>query len=165
MPLQTSFHKFILLGLMLVTLGCQSGRKMSDTVSIEKSVVLNSSKEKVWKALTDEKELGQWWNKGVRLEPRLDGDFYEPWGKGNLATGKVIEVENQKMIQFTWREKAWKANQETICQFSLEEKDNKTHFTVTHSGWEQFENQKQLIESFEMGWSGIFKLLEKHLSK
>jgi len=74
---------------------------------IYKKVILSGGVDLVWSALTDHHELEKWWNKGVKLEPVVGGQFYEPWGNGQLATGVVLKLNPLKSIEFSWREKYW----------------------------------------------------------
>ena len=95
----------------------------------------------------------------------MGGKFYEPWGKGQLATGKVLKVVPNQSIKFSWHEKYWEPGQKTICEFSLKEKNGKIVLTVTHSGWETFSDPKaqgQMIEGFKRGWDGLLAKLASH---
>lgn len=131
---------------------------------IRKSLSVRGNKEKIWSALTNETELARWWNKGVRLEAYVGGEFYEPWGNGQLATGKVLFVEPPKTIRFTWKEQAWSPEQQTVCEFSFKEGDGFTVLSVEHSGWESFQHSKdQMMESFSKGWDYFLPKLKSYI--
>jgi uncharacterized protein YndB with AHSA1/START domain len=148
----------------MINFNCFAGPKQPDPVSIYKSIQLNAKKEQVWSALTSAPELGQWWNKGVRLDPRVDGDFYEPWGQGQLATGKVLDVVPGIKIKFTWQEKTWAIDQSTICVFEIIEEDRRVVLRVTHSGWDVFGSTKlQMMEGFGKGWDFLLPKLKSYL--
>lgn len=135
---------------------------------ILKSIVIKTTKKRLWSALTQEEELNHWWNKGVKLEPSIGGEFYEPWGDGQLATGKVIHVKILEEIEFTWQEKYWNLSEETICHFSLKEADGKTILEVKHSGWDTFkdpEYREKLIEGFKSGWDFLLPKLKKYIEE
>gem|GEM_PF-1524524 len=142
----------------------------SDTIKkpivIYKQLILSASKNKVWSALTENKELSKWWNKGVRLEPFFGGQFYEPWGEGQLATGKVLELKKMDSITFTWHEKYWKKYENTKCTFTLKELSGTTVLEVRHSGWEIFkdsEKRARLVKGFRKGWDDLLPKLKKHI--
>ena len=143
----------------------------AQTVSIlrvHKTLVTKTSKNRVWKALTNEKELEKWWGKGVRLEPHPGGEFYEPWGDGQLATGKVLEVKKNDFIKFTWKEKYFQGSEQTTCNFFLSEKDGITTLEVNHHGWESFSDLEQrlkLIKGFEKGWDLLLERLKKYFDE
>ena len=160
------------MGYILITLiffGCGSLGKKSTELVIYKSLSLKATKQSVWAALTEERELKQWWGKGVKLEPRVGGQFYEPWGDGQLATGKVVHVNPKEDIRFTWREKYWASPGEvTACMFTIKETKGTTDLEVAHSGWESFsdlEKRKQLVEGFHKGWDLILAKLKKYLER
>lgn len=133
---------------------------------IYKKVILSGGVDLVWSALTDHHELEKWWNKGVKLEPVVGGQFYEPWGNGQLATGVVLKLNPLKSIEFSWREKYWQKTKKTICEFTLEEASDKTTLYVRHSGWELFKNEtrrQQLIKGFDQGWNSLLSKLKRHI--
>ncbi len=133
---------------------------------IYKSIPIEASKDQVWKAVTTAQGLASWWGVGVRLEPFIGGEFYEPWGDDQLATGVVVDVSLEQSIKFTWREKYFSDEQSTICAFSMSESDGKTIFRMQHFGWESFKNEqrrKELINGFNQGWDVLLPRLKKHL--
>lgn len=137
-----------------------------DKVSFSTEIELAATRERVWRALTTEKDLGQWWNPGVILQPKVGGIFYEPWGDDQLATGSVTSLEIQKFIKFTWKEKYFKEDQRTNCEFSLKESAGKIILTVKHGGWESFEDKKQredLIKGFQGGWEFFLGKLKAYV--
>lgn len=160
-------QKVIVIGTLILCAlltSCTSMAKDSAKVVVVKTLNINGNKEQVWAALTKSSELALWWNKDVKLEPFMGGEFYEPWGDGQLATGKVLSVEPLKSIRFTWREKTWSADQQSFCEFYLDEKDGGTVLTVRHSGWESFaEAQHQFADGFSKGWDFLLPKLKSYL--
>lgn len=133
---------------------------------ISKKIVLNANKTQVWSALTSDDELSKWWNKGVKLKPFVGGEFYEPWGDNQLATGEVKNIKTESYIEFTWKEKYWQAEQRTICRFTIKKDQKNTILSVTHSGWETFKNLKnrqKLIRGFNKGWDSLLPKLKGYL--
>ena len=130
----------------------------SDENVIVKSLTLKAKQSDVWRALTTAEELGKWWGPGVRLEAVKGGDFYEPWGNDQLATGKVESVRNGSYIKFTWQEKTWQPSQITVCEFTLTHAEGATTLNIRHSGWETFtdvEARRRVIEGFKVGWDRV----------
>lgn len=153
-----------LIGVLFIS--CSSSLSNRPLKRVEKSLSFKLEKEVVWAALTDKEKLGAWWGKNVRLEPHVGGDFYEPWGKDQLATGKVLSVKSNRRIKFTWREKTWRPSNKTICVFELKEKNGVTVLTVKHFGWESFkdlEERKKMREGFDKGWGFYLSKLKKYL--
>ena len=157
--------KMILLPLMFNLISCLPSTKKTQTLSFEKRVEFSVNVQILWNALTVEEELGRWWNKGVKLEPKVGGQFYEPWGKDQLATGEVLSLKPQEYIEFTWREKTWAPSQKTVCRFEVRKNSSGSVLIVKHSGWESFEKPKPAMEGFKKGWDFFLAKLKKHLSK
>jgi uncharacterized protein YndB with AHSA1/START domain len=152
--------------LTVVLLTLNSNTVFGTEELIHKQIVLQTKKEKVWSALTDQNELGKWWNKGVKLDPYIGGQFYEPWGEGQLATGKVIDLKLHKFIKFTWKEKYWNPSENTVCTFFLEEAKEGTVLKVYHSGWESIKDldrRKELVKGFNKGWDHLLPKLVKDI--
>lgn len=137
-----------------------------DNLMIHKKFVFKLNKKKIWLALTDANELGKWWGKGVLLEPLIGGRFHEPWGKQQLATGKVIRIKHDDFITFSWQEKYWDSSEETVCTFILKQIKGNTILEVKHSGWETFKDlkkRKKMINGFSKGWDNLLSRLQKYI--
>ena len=134
---------------LLVFSGCTIFADTATEPVINKKLVLKASQEEVWSALTAHSELEKWWNKGVKLEPFVGGEFYEPWGDGQLATGKVLKLSPLKSIEFTWREKYWNVSEKTKCIFIIEKRSNTTVLHIKHSGWEVFKDEEKRKKMFK----------------
>lgn len=163
----TTFTLFIftLFIFTLISLSNTSVASEPTELIIQKSLNINLSKEQVWSALTNETELAKWWNQDVRLEPYVGGEFYEPWGDNQLATGTVLSVTPLETIKFTWKEKSWKAVEETICEFSIEENNGTTTLKIRHFGWETFPTatQKQMVDGFNSGWDSLLLKFKSYI--
>ena len=151
-------------------LGFLKGRERLDDLCIEREVMIQATAENVWDALTNSTRLGEWWQKGMKLEPFANGEFIEPWedanGNAQLATGKVKAVIPKKFIEFFWSEKSWEPDQRTICSFELSAIQEKTSLKVIHRGWDRFppERASVLKSGFEAGWDALLDNLKKFLS-
>src|SRR4051812_11094260 len=118
---------------------------MSDR--IEKQIELKAPVSRVWRALTDHREFGQW------FRVKLDGPF-EP-GKATrgpigvpgfehiVFEAKVQKMEPEKLFSFTWHpapvEKGRDYSQEepTLVVFTLEPTANGTRLKVVESGFDK----------------------------
>ncbi len=155
---------YLLIVLLFISFNTETS--VSKEIFILKSITLQASQEQVWSALTNEGDLSQWWNQGVKLEPYLGGLFYEPWGNNQLATGTVKNLALLNFIEFTWREKYWQTSEVTLCRFSLKEVNGSTLLQVKHSGWNTFkssDDRKKMIKGFESGWDFLLPKLKKFL--
>ncbi len=137
---------------------------------IEKHVDLKAAPSRVWKALTDYKEFGQWF--GVKLEG--------PFVVGKTVSGKltysglehmqwavdVKKMEPERLFSFTWHPYAidvtvdYTKETPTLVEFTLEgTSSGGTHLTVTESGFEKIPANRRL-EAFRMDTEGWIEQME-----
>jgi uncharacterized protein YndB with AHSA1/START domain len=136
----------------------------SDQDRIEKTVDLAAPVSRVWRALTDYEEFGQW------FRVRLDGPFEE----GKTTTGNITypghehvkweslteRMEHERLFAFSWPpsavdpETTYDANAKVLVEFRLQPTDNGTRLTITESGFLQFPESKrlQILRSNQEGW-------------
>lgn len=136
---------------------------------IELSVKLKASKGWIWNALTDRGELENWWSEDVILEPKVGGNFKEPWeddeGQRQLASGKVTALKKEKLITFTWKEKSWPTKAQTLCTFTIEDSGSERILSLRHEGWETLpeDQRKKIMKDFKVGWTYHLKELKSYL--
>jgi uncharacterized protein YndB with AHSA1/START domain len=137
---------------------------------IEKHIDLKASPSRVWKALTDHKEFGQWF--GCQFE--------EPFVVGKTIPGKlnfpdfdhmqwavdVKKMEPERLFSFTWHpypaDPAIDYTKEapTLVEFTLEATSSGgTHLVVTESGFDKLPANRRL-EAFRMDEEGWIEQLE-----
>jgi uncharacterized protein YndB with AHSA1/START domain len=146
------------------------------TNSIKKQINLKAPVSRVWDALTNHREFGQWF--GVKLEG--------PFVIGQVLRGKItipgyehckFEVVVQKMdpqqfFSYTWHPYSvdpsmdYSKEQPTLVEFKLEKTSHGTLLTVTELGFEKIPANRRL-EAFRMnenGWTQQLKNIEKHVN-
>lgn len=151
--------------------------KASPNDRIEKRVLLRAPKARVWRALTDAGEFGQW------FRVRLDGRFVP----GQKTTGHVthpgyehlrFEVEVERMdgehlFSFRWHPYAidpevdYSQEPTTLVEFRLEKSGEGTRLTVVESGFDQLPPGRR-DEAFRMndgGWTVQAENIRKHLDR
>jgi uncharacterized protein YndB with AHSA1/START domain len=135
-----------------------------DINRIQKHIDLKASPARVWKALTDYKEFGQWFG----------CSFEGPFVVGKTVPGKldfpgfdhlswaidVKSMESERLFSFTWHPYPADATidytkeEPTLVEFRLEAREGGTHLVVTESGFERIPASRRL-EAFRMndeGW-------------
>jgi uncharacterized protein YndB with AHSA1/START domain len=131
----------------------------ANTRAITKSIEVNASSDIVFKALTDEKEIEQWFaNAGVRFDPRTGGNVEirtrrPDTGQVNTVRGKIVEFIQGKKVSYTWSgdSDAARAGFLSVVTWSLEAiGEGKTRITLVHSGLP--EDEKKYKETV-MGWA------------
>lgn len=147
---------------------------MSDR--IEKRLELNAPVSRVWRALTDYHEFGNW------FRVKLDGPFVP----GQVSRGHITypgyehvkweavvqAMEPETLFSYTWHPCAVDPNidysQEpsTLVEFRLEQTPKGTLLTVVESGFDKIPRNRR-DEAFrrnEGGWSEQMKNIEKHVA-
>lgn len=144
------------------------------TDRIQKTVVLRAPRSKVWRALTDPAQFGQWF--GVKVE--------EPFTPGRRVRGPVttqeyahlmfeITVDRMEPEQlFSWR---WQpggdpdidpAEPETLVIFELEEVAEGTRLTVTESGFDRIPltRRSKAYRENDEGWTAQLESIRQYLA-
>lgn len=143
---------------------------------IEKQIELKASVERVWRALTDHKEFGQWFKVNLQA-PFVVGQTT----KGNITYPGyeflVMEVVTKRMepptrFSFTWHPYAvdpkvdYSQETPTLVEFTLERTPTGTLLKVVESGFENIPAARR-DEAFRMnsgGWAEQMKNIGKYLA-
>ncbi len=132
---------------------------------IEKVVELSAPVSRVWSALTDHIQFGEW------FRVRLDG----PFAVGATTTGNITypghedmkwvsvteEITPERRFVFSWPpsavdpDTAYNANAKVTVEFVLEPTERGTRLTITETGFTQFPVRKRLdiLRSNTEGWN------------
>lgn len=142
---------------------------------IEKRIELNAMVSRVWRALTDYREFGEW------FRVKLEGPFIP----GQVVSGHItypgyeylkFEVVVQKMepesfFSYTWHPYAidpkidYSNETPTLVEFKLEKTASGTLLMVTESGFSKIPEARRL-EAFRMndgGWAEQMGNIKKHV--
>ena len=143
---------------------------------IEKKIELKAPIAKVWKALSDYKEFGQWFRVNIEAPFAVgevsSGNMTYP-GYEHVKWHAVIRaMEPEKLFSFTWHPYAidpkvdYSGETPTVIEFILEETKDGTLLTVTETGFDKIPKNRQ-IDAFRMnsqGWAEQLKNIEKHVT-
>ena len=136
----------------------------TDQDRIEKVVDLAAPVSRVWRALTDHEEFGQW------FRVRLDG----PFKVGELTTGNITypgyehmrwesvteQMEHERLFAFSWppgtvdSDSDYDDDAKVLVEFRLKAIEKGTRLTITEIGFLQFPDSKRLdiLRSNQQGW-------------
>ena len=150
----------------------------SDTDRIERSLVINAQRERVWRALSNAEQFGTWFGanlKGQTFAPgqRVRGPITIP-GYEHVYFDVVIErIEPQDLLSYRWHPYAvdpavdYTKEQRTLVTFTLKDMSGKgTLLTVVESGFDNVPPHRRL-EAFRMnsrGWEGQMNNIVRHVS-
>ena len=148
---------------------------MSDR--IEKRIELKAPVSRVWRALTDYREFGEW------FRVKLDGPFVS----GQVSTGHVTypgyehlkweavvqQMEPERLFSFTWHPAAvdpkvdYSKEPSTLVEFRLEKTAAGTLLIVTESGFDKIPKDRR-ADAFRMndsGWAIQMKNIEEYVTQ
>jgi uncharacterized protein YndB with AHSA1/START domain len=143
---------------------------------IVKQIELKAPVSRVWRALTDHNEFGEWFR--VKLE--------NPFVPGQVSRGRILypgyehlkweatvkKMEPEKLFSFTWhpyaidQDKDYSGEPATLVEFKLEPKGSSTLLTVTESGFDALPKDRafEAFRSNEGGWTEQMKNIERYVS-
>jgi Uncharacterized conserved protein len=130
----------------------------AEPVIVERT--LQAPISKVWKALTDPRQMKSWYFdiESFKAEPGFEFKFYGGDNETQWAHYcKVLEVEKEKKLSYTWSYDEF-PGVITIVTWELFAGDNNsTIVRITHTGLEQFpqDNRNFRKQSFNEGWMYI----------
>jgi uncharacterized protein YndB with AHSA1/START domain len=151
--------------------------KSSSTDRIVKTVEIKAPVSRVWRALTDYGEFGEWFR--VRLEG--------PFVVGKMTRGRVLspgyehmvmevvvqKMEPKRLFSYTWHPHAvnpavdYSTESPTLVEFVLEEIPGGTRLTVTESGFDRIPAARR-GEAFRLnsgGWEEQMRNIAEYVTK
>jgi len=144
---------------------------------IEKRIELKAPVSRVWRALTDYREFGDWFR--VKLErPFVAGEE----SRGNITypgyehvvwTAVVQKMEPERLFSFTWHPYAVDPNVNysketpTLVEFRLEKAGSGTLLVLTESGFDNIpvERRSEAFRRNDGGWTEQMKNIEAHVTQ
>ncbi|HKV28168.1 MAG TPA: SRPBCC family protein [Candidatus Acidoferrales bacterium] len=144
---------------------------------IERRVELKAPVSRVWRALTDHREFGEW------FRVKLDGPFVP----GHISRGHITypgyehvkweavvkKMEPERLFSFTWHPYAvdpqmdYSKETPTLVEFRLEKTTSGTLLLLTESGFDEISGGRRL-EAFRMndgGWTEQMKNIETYVAR
>lgn len=113
---------------------------------IKQRYLIKAPVVRVWKALTDQKDIEGWGAGPAKMDDKKNTQF-EIWG-GDIR-GKNIEVIPNKNLVQEWQYKGWEKPSKVT--FSLRQKDEVTELELLH---EDVPNSES--EDIEQGWKDYY---------
>jgi uncharacterized protein YndB with AHSA1/START domain len=149
----------------------------TDTDRIEKKVQLAAPRSRVWRAISDSKQFGEWFR--VKLE--------EQFAEGKTVRGAILHkgyenarmelrierIEPERYFSYRWHPYAidpkvdYSGEPTTLVEFLLEEANGGTALTIIESGFDRIPLARR-AEAFKMnehGWTGQAKNIANYVSQ
>ena len=159
----------------------------TQTDRIEKKVLLNATRARVWRAISDSKEFGSWFGM------RLDGPFrantsirativpttvdpevakLQKQLEGTAFELHVEAMEPERLFSFRWHPHALEKGRDygkeetTLVSFHLEQQANGVLLTVTETGFDRIplDRRAKAFAANEGGWAKQCELIAKYIA-
>jgi uncharacterized protein YndB with AHSA1/START domain len=148
---------------------------------IEKRIELKAPISRVWRALTDYREFGEWFK--VKLEgPFVSGQVSRGYitnpGYEHVKWEAMIEkMEPERLFSFTWAHPKSLAKENyspdysgeptTLVEFRLEKTATGTLLMLTESGFENIpsDRREQAFRQNDGGWAEQMKNIESYVAQ
>ena len=136
--------------------------------TIQQTYTIARSREKVFKALTDPKDLTYWWMSKSLSDPRAGGSFEYIWefndpSRNGKQAGEYQEVvPNQKLV-YPWEAGDNDGMHNTTVEFTLREAPEGTLLELTHAGYKSGGDWDQVYEMTAQAWGFFLGNLKAYL--
>jgi uncharacterized protein YndB with AHSA1/START domain len=147
------------------------------TDRIEKEILLSAPRARVWQALTDHKQFGEWFRIDLRAPfapgARTSGRMLHKGYEHVTVEFDVQRVDPETYFAYRWHPYAidpkmdYSAEPMTLVEFRLEEIEGGTRLTTVESGFDRIPAARR-DEAFRMndgGWTGQLKNIEKYVTR
>jgi uncharacterized protein YndB with AHSA1/START domain len=149
---------------------------MADQDRIEKKILLRAPRSRVWRAISNAEEFGEWFR--VKLEGRfvegatVRGRITYPGYEHLTMEVQVEHIEPERYFAYRWHPYAidpavdYSSEPTTLVEFRLEEAEGGTLLTIVESGFDRIPLARR-AEAFRMndqGWTEQTKNIERYVS-
>ncbi len=148
------------------------------TDRIEKEIDLKAPRSRVWQAISDAREFGDWFQvdmSGVEFEAGhpVHAKMTYPGYEGMPFEMEIDRIEPERLFSFRWHPYGIDPNVDyssepmTLIEFRLEEIDEGTRLTITESGFDNIPLARR-AEAFRMnedGWGMQLHNIEAYVTR
>lgn len=148
-----------------------------DQDALVTEIEIDAPPERVFRALTDSKELERWFTdpscpvKFWQMDARVGGQYAYATGKSATVVinnvnefkchGEILEMNPPHLLVYTWVAN-WHLNKElkTVVRWELAPKGKGTLVKVTHSG---LATEAEARKDYSGGWPGVLEAVKKYV--
>ena len=143
------------------------------TDRIEKTVILKAPRSRIWRALSDATQFGEW------FKVKLDGEFTPgatvhgtityPGYEGLKLEMLIERIEPESLFSYHWHpgdpKQNYRSEPMTLVEFRLEDVPGGTRLTIVESGFDTLPLSRR-AEAFRMnegGWTEQIENIRRHV--
>ncbi len=145
------------------------------TDRIEKTVIIKAPRSRVWQAISDIKQFGEW------FKVKLDGSFKAgqtirgtityPGYEGHTLEMAIERIEPERLFSYRWHpgdpNDDYSAEPMTLVEFTLEDVPGGTKLTIVESGFDKIPLSRR-AKAFRMndqGWIEQTQFIQHYVSQ
>ncbi len=135
------------------------------TRRISESIWVQATPARVFRALTEAKELNRWFLAGSQTEPRKGGRILLRWSmKQRGHENRFVTFRPGREVAYTWK---WPQNhgQGEVVRFRLRPSKGGTSVTVVHAGFNSAEKHVPMFTGYVEGWAVYLCNLKCYLER
>lgn len=141
---------------------------------IEKTILIRASQSRVWRALTDHREFGAWFQVAIegpfvvgeisRGRITYPGFEHEPW------ESLIVAIEPERYFSYRWSPYAVDRNLDyakeprTLVEFTLRSENEGTRLTVVETGFSRLfaHRRAEALRMNTAGWEEQLENIARH---
>jgi uncharacterized protein YndB with AHSA1/START domain len=149
----------------------------SPTDRIETKILLKAPRARIWRALSNAEEFGNWFGvalqgKSFRAGERVQGCVTYPGYEHVIFDVLIERMEPETLLSWRWHPAAvdpavdYSHEPTTLVVFELQETQNGTLLSISESGFDQVPTTRR-AEAFRLnsgGWDGQMDNIAKHFN-
>ncbi|MDQ6831365.1 MAG: SRPBCC family protein [Gemmatimonadota bacterium] len=149
----------------------------TDTDRIEKHVTLKAPRSRVWQAISNAEQFGEWFR--VKLEhgfaegATVSGKITHPGYEHVTIQMQIERIEPERFFSYRWHPHAldtsvnYSSEPTTLVEFRLEDAPDGTLLTIVESGFDNIPlaRRAEAFRGNDSGWTGQAKSIAAYVTK
>jgi uncharacterized protein YndB with AHSA1/START domain len=140
--------------------------------TIERTIVLPVSRERAWTAITDPKQISEWFQNTWEFELAPGAPIHFDFGEWGIHRGRVETVEPMDRVVYRWThgedpDRTIPIDQvpSTLMEFRLQDDDGAIRLTVVESGFAALpdELRNDALRNNTQGWEEQMGNISRYL--
>lgn len=145
------------------------------TDRIEKTVIINAPRSRVWRAISDATQFGECFK--VKLDgpfkagETIRGTITYPGYEGHTMEMAVERIEPERLFSYRWHpgdpNDDYRADPMTLVEFTLEDVPGGTRLTIVESGFDKIPLSRR-AKAFRMndeGWAEQTQSIQRYVTQ
>lgn len=138
-------------------------KERPETRSAEGEITVDVTAERVWQALTDERELVRWFPLDAKVEPGPGGSVYLSWLNEFAATTEIQVWDPPRHLRTAWSFHEEGPTQ--VTDYYIETRAGRTVVRAVTSGFPLDQSWDGWVEGTERGWAFELRSLKHYLER